>query len=210
MGEESNKGNVAMQKYVAFISGLPFGGGEAETEKIRTLFMRLGFSNVETFHGRDTVIFETAPVGVIGPLEAQISRHLKRSLDLDYVWTFIRTPAELGEVVNADPFASTAGKQDVSFLVLLSEAPDDRTAKALRIRRNESDELVPAGRHIYWLRHESAEAGPPPSLREIIDAPATVRSLRSISSLVEQHLSQASRRKKSAARSLSQSERSRQ
>ena len=199
-----------MQKYVAFISGLPFGGGDAETEKICTLFRRLGFSNVDTFHGRDTVIFETAPVGVIAPLEAQISRHLKRSLDLDYVWTFIRTPAELSAVVEADPFASTAGKHDVSFLVLLSEPPDDRTARALRIRRNDFDELVPAGNHIYWLRHESAEAGPPPSLREIIDAPATVRSLRSISSLAEQHASHVPKRGKSAARSLSQSERSRQ
>ena len=200
-----------MQKYVAFINGLPFGGGDAETEEIRTLFRRLGFSNVETFHGRDTVIFETAPVGVIGPLEAQISRHLKRSLDLDHVWTFIRTPAELSEVVRAAPFASEAGENDVSFVVLLSEAPDDRTARALRIRRSDTDELVPAGKHIYWLRNESGDAGPPPSLREIIDAPATVRSLRSISRLADQHSSEASKRGgKPAARSLSQSERSRQ
>lgn len=183
-----------MQKYVAFISGLPFGGGDAENEKIRLLFSRLGFSSVETFHGRDTVIFETAPVGVIGPLEAQISRHLKRSLDLDHVWTFIRTPAELSEIVKAAPFPAEKEEGDVAFLVLLSEEPDDRTARALRIRRSDSDELVPAGRHIYWLRYESADAGPPPSLREIIDAPATVRSFRTVSMLAEQYSSRGARR----------------
>jgi uncharacterized protein (DUF1697 family) len=199
-----------MQKYVAFISGLPFGGGDAEVQKIRALFERLGFSNVETFHGRDTVIFDTAPVGVIGPLEAQISRHLKRSLDLDYVWTFIRTPAELSDVVKSAPFATQEDDHDPSFLVLLSEEPDDRTARALRIRRSDSDELIPAGKHVYWLRHESAETGPPPSLREIIDAPATVRSLRTISRLAEQYSPRAAKRSgKPAAGDATQSERSR-
>ena len=194
-----------MQKYVAFISGLPFAGGDAENEKVRALFRRLGFLNVETFHGRDTVIFDTAPVGVVGPLEAQISRHLKRSLDLDYVWTFIRTPAQLDEIVKGAP------GDDASFIVLLAQEPDDRTVRALRIRRNDSDELVPAGTHVYWLRHESAEAGPPPALKEIIDAPATVRSLRTISTIAEQHSPRAQQRsKKSASGDVTQSERSRQ
>lgn len=199
-----------MQKYVAFISGLPFASGDAETEKIRALFTRLGFSNVDTFHGRDTVIFETAPVGVIGPLEAQISRHLKRSLDLDHVWTFIRTPAELSEIVKAAPFGSKPGEHNVSFLVLLSEAPDDRTARALRIRRNDYDELMPAGRHVYWLRHESLDAGPPPSLSEIIDAPATVRSFRTISRLAEQHTPRTAKRSNPSGEDATRSERSRQ
>lgn len=199
-----------MQRYVAFISGLPFGSGAAEDEKIRQLFARLGFMNVETFQGRDTVIFDTAPVGLIAPLEAQISRHLKRSLDLDHVWTFIRTPAELDEIVKADPYAAEKTKNDVSFVIFLSEEPADRTAKVLRIRRGDTDELAPAGKHVYWLRHESAEAGPPPSLKEIIDAPATVRSLHTISRIAEQYSVRVSGRgKKSAAADATQSERSR-
>ena len=199
-----------MQKYIAFISGLPFGGDDGEVQKVRALFQRLGFSNVETFHGRDTVIFETAPVGVIGPLEAQISRHLKRSLDLDHVWTFIRTPAELSEVVKSAPFDPERVENVVSFLVLLSEEPDDRTARALRIRRNDCDELTPAGKHIYWVRRESDDAGPPSSVGEIIDAPATVRSFRTISRLAEQYSSRASTRSsKSAPGDSTQSERSR-
>ena len=199
-----------MQKYIAFISGLPFVSDDGEVQKIRALFQRLGFSNVETFHGRDTVIFETAPVGVIGPLEAQISRHLKRSLDLDHAWTFIRTPAELSEVVKSAPFDPDRVENVVSFVVLLSEEPDDRTARALRIRRNDWDELTPAGKHIYWVRHESDDAGPPPSLGEIIDAPATVRSFRTISRLAEQYSPHAGRRSsKPAPSASSQSERSR-
>lgn len=199
-----------MQKYIAFISGLPFGGDDEEVRKIRALFQRLGFSNVETFHGRDTVIFETAPVGVIGPLEAQISRHLKRSLDLDHVWTFIRTPAELSEVVKSAPFDPDRIENVVSFLVLLSEEPDDRTARALRIRRNDWDELIPKGKHVYWVRHESDDAGPPSSLGEIIDAPATVRSFRTISRLAKQYSPHSGKQSgKSATGDSTQSERSR-
>jgi uncharacterized protein (DUF1697 family) len=198
-----------MQKYIAFITGLPFGGDDEGVQKVRALFQRLGFSNVETFHGRDTVIFETAPVGVIGPLEAQISRHLKRSLDLDHVWTFIRTPAELSEVVKAAPFDPDRIENVVSFLVLLSEEPDDRTARALRIRRNDWDELTPAGKHIYWVRRESDDAGPPSSLGEIIDAPATVRSFRTISRLAERYSPRAGTRSSKSAPDSTQSERSR-
>lgn len=49
-------------------------------ENLQRLFTKLGFSQVETYLQSGNVIFETAPVGIIPPLEAQIARYLRKSL----------------------------------------------------------------------------------------------------------------------------------
>ncbi len=173
-----------MQKYVAFMTGLPLGSG-SDHERIRRLYTRLGFTRVETFRASDNVVFETAPVGVIGPLEAQVSRHIKRSLNLDHVWTFIRTSEELAQIIRDVPFSSEilAKKENHLFVVLLTDQLDDRTSRELRIRRSYNDEFVPAGRHIYWLRHVTDDSVAPQPISEIVDTHATVRSYQTLLSL---------------------------
>ena len=170
-----------MQKYVAFMTGLPVRGGTGQ-EKIKKLFSRLGLSSVETFRGTDNVLFETAPVGMIGPLEAQISRHLRRSLETEDIWTFIRTPKEIAEIVREIPFSSgvLSKQENHLFVVLLTDELDERTKRELRIRRSYNDQFVPADRHIYWLRHVTDESVAPQPLSEIVDTHATVRSLRTL------------------------------
>ena len=170
-----------MQKYVAFMTGLPLKGGP-DQEKIRKLFTRLGLSEVETYRAADNVIFETAPVGVLGPLEAQISRHLRRSLGTEDIWTFLRTPEEIAEIVREIPFSSEilSKKENHLFVVLLTDELDERTKRELRIRRSYNDQFVPADRHIYWLRHVTDESVAPQPLSEIVDTHATVRSLRTL------------------------------
>ena len=170
-----------MQKYVAFMTGLPVRGGP-DREKVQRLYTRLGFSNVETFRAVDNVIFETAPVGIVGPLEAQISRHMRRSLNKDDIWTFIRTPPEIAKIVRDIPFSAEilSKKENHLFVALLTDPLDDRTKRELRIRRSYNDEFVPADTHIYWLRHVTDESVAPQPLSEIVDTHATVRSLQTL------------------------------
>lgn len=170
-----------MQKYVAFMTGLPLRSG-ADREKVRRLFMRLGFMNIETFRAPDNVVFETAPVGVIGPLEAQISRLMRKSLGIDDIWTFIRTDKEIAQIVRDIPFDSEtlSKKNNHLFVVLLTDDLNARTKRELRIRRSYNDEFVPADRHIYWLRHVTDESVAPQPLSEIVETHATVRSLQTL------------------------------
>lgn len=170
-----------MQKYVAFITGLPLRSG-ADHEKVRRLFTRLGFMNIETFRAPDNVVFETAPVGVIGPLEAQISRLMRKSLGIDDIWTFVRTDKEIAQIVRDIPFSSEilSRKENHLFVVLLTDELDARTKRELRIRRSYNDEFVPADRHIYWLRHVTDESVAPQPLSEIVETHATVRSLQTL------------------------------
>jgi uncharacterized protein (DUF1697 family) len=165
---------------------LPCGRASVGTDTLRNLFARLGFLNVEVFLTNGNVIFDTAPVGVIAPLEAQIERFLMKSLDTEEIHVFIRTPDELLGILANVPFRpdEVRAEDNHLFVVLLSEEPDEKTRRKLRIRRTEVDELRLNGKEIYWLRRPSPEQVPPPSLSEILDAPATVRSFQTIARLV--------------------------
>lgn len=200
-----------MQRYIAFISGLPVGRNAVKPETIQHLFQRLGFLDVQTFPSTDTVGFETAPVGLIGPLEAQISRHLRRSLDVEEIWTFIRTPKEIVEIVRDIPFASDDVNSEGNslFVVLIAEEPDVHTAKQLRIRRSEVDELRVAGREIYWLRRPSDDPVAPPPLSEILGVHATVRSLHTMMRLADRYASTARPKRTVSDGDVTESERSR-
>ena len=156
-------------------------------EKLKTLLSNLGFLNVETFLTTGNVTFETAPVGVIGPLEAQVARFLRKSLNVDELWVFIRSADQMRSIVDNVPFTeedlNTSG--NLLFIVLLTGEPDYQIERHLKIRRNDVDELKLRGTEIYWLRRPSNEAVAPPSLAEMLDAPATVRSFHTISRMVD-------------------------
>jgi uncharacterized protein (DUF1697 family) len=162
-------------------------------ETLRAAFAKLGFLNIDTYLTSGNVIFDTSPVGVIGPLEAQISRHLNKVLDTHGVTAFVRTPRELSDIASRNPFDAAELKSggNLLFVVFLSEPPDERTERQLRIRRNHVDELRLSGREIFWLRRPSKETVSPPDLAEILDAPATVRSLTTIERLIDKCMGRA-------------------
>ena len=170
-----------MQKYVAFMTGIPLRSG-IDNDRIKRLYTRLGFSNVQTYRSPENILFETAPVGVKGPLEAQISRHMRRSLGTDDIWTFLRTPTEIAHIVREVPFSSEvlSKKENHLFIVLLTDPLKSRTKRELRIRRSYNDEFVPADTHIYWLRHVTDDSVAPQPLSEIVETHATVRSLNTL------------------------------
>ena len=199
-----------MQQYVAFVAGLPCGRDSVGMDTLRNLFARLGFLNVETFLTNGNVIFHTAPVGLIGPLEAQIARFLMKSLDVEGIHVFIRTPDQLLGILAGVPFPADEVRSDGNhlFVILLEEEPDEHVRKQLRIRRTEVDELRLNGKEIYWLRRPSSGQVPPPALSEILDAPATVRSFHTIAQLVAKCTPHAA--SKSPLIDVSQSARSRQ
>ena len=116
-----------MQRYIAFLSGLPVGPNAVPQDTLRSLFTKLGFLGVETYGTSGNVAFETAPVGVTAALEAQISRHLKRSVDAD-IWTFLRTSQELSRIADDMPFSDKAEDSTV-FVVLLSKDLDAATGR---------------------------------------------------------------------------------
>jgi uncharacterized protein (DUF1697 family) len=177
-----------MQTYIAFLSGLPTGKNAIAPDDLRAAITRLGFMDVKVLLTSGNVAFSTAPVGVIAPLEAQISRHLRKQFDLEDVWTFIRTPREIEQVIAAVPFSQSEldDKGNSIYVLLLSRELDDLAARRIQVRRTEVDVLKPAGSEVYWLRRaDKGEHVAPPSLSELIDGPATVRSLHTMRQILE-------------------------
>lgn len=175
-----------MQRYIAFISGLPTGPKTVPPDRLRSLFIKLGFLNVETHASTGNVAFETSPVGVVGALEAQISRHLRRSTGDEDIWTFIRTPDELAEIAKNLPFTERPDDAAV-FVVLLNEPLDERTARSVSVRQTSADRLYPRGTEIYWVRQSADDGGPPLKLGEVIHTRATLRSIKLIERLAERY-----------------------
>ena len=173
-----------MQRYIAFLSGLPVGRNKVPMPTLENLFRRLGFLNVESYLTTGNIAFDTAPVGITGPLEAQISRHVERSVGGD-IWTFLRTPEQLASIVSDVPFTEKEMSEGGSlFVILLTEPLDDRTEFQLRIKRNDADTLRPRGREVYWLRRKTDDASSKPlALSEVLNVPATVRSFNTIRKL---------------------------
>ncbi len=172
-----------MQRYITFLGGMPVGSSAGKMENLQRLFTKLGFSQVETYLQSGNVIFETAPVGIIPPLEAQIARYLRKSLGGE-VEAFIRTPDELQEIVDHEPYPGedTTGSL---FVVLLHEPVSDRLQRNLRFSRTSADEFRANGREIYWLRRTSGhhDHGAAPSIAEKLGMPATLRTFSTLKKL---------------------------
>ncbi|HEX2722712.1 MAG TPA: DUF1697 domain-containing protein [Gemmatimonadaceae bacterium] len=175
-----------MQRYITFLSGTPVVSSAADMTNLQRLFKQLGFSEVETFMRTGNVIFRTAPVGIIPPLEGQISRYLQKHLDPG-IEAFIRTPDELDEIVEheAYPGEDTTGSL---FVVLLHDPLTPKVMRELRFARTEADEFRQNGRELYWLRRPTEGASsPPPALGEVLGVPATVRTFGTLKKLAERY-----------------------
>lgn len=177
-----------MQRYIAFLSGLPVGQDLVEAPRLHSLFSRLGYLEVETFLTTGNVAFLTAPVGIIQPLEAQISRFLTKEIR-DDVDVFIRTPDELRQIAEYEPFTEEDAAPGMVFIVLLHARVADEVGKRLERIAGAGDRFHVRGREIYWRRASrgSQSAAPPVRLALILERPATVRSLNTMKRLVTKY-----------------------
>lgn len=138
-------------RYLAFLRGINLGKRRISMPELRDHFAALGLANVETFIASGNVIFETT-AGDASALEAKIEAHLKSSLGYE-VDTFLRTPAELAEVVAFRPFApADLDAPGHTFHVgFLRAAPGDEIARTMAAMQTTMDEFRIQGRELYWL-----------------------------------------------------------
>ncbi len=175
-----------MKRYIAFVSGLPIGRNSLSPEKLQATFSRLGFLGVETYLSTGNVAFLTHPVGIIAPLEGQISRFLSKETK-ESVEVFIRTPEEIEKIGRLDPFAAV-GETGAVFTVFLHDPVSKETTRRLE-HISGTDRFHVAGREIYWMRvaRGSQPPSPPVRLAQILEVPATVRGCRTIKRLAAKY-----------------------
>ena len=173
-----------MQRYITFLRGFSAGHTPPEMRHLRSLFTGLGFANVETYLQSGNVIFDSAPFGIVHPFEAQISRYLSKSLGGD-VDAFIRTPDELAQIVDYEPFPDV-DTSDSLFVVLLHQPASDRVRRCVRFSSTATDEFRANGREVYWLRRQPSDPSAPArrSIADTLGVPVTVRTMNTIRKIV--------------------------
>ena len=136
-----------MMRFAAFLRALNVGGHTVKMDALRKSFVKLGFTNVETFIASGNVVFETPSVAAAA-MEKKIAAALEKELGYE-VATFLRTAAELSDIAAYVPFK---GLDDApTFVVGFLGAPLAPTAaKKVLAMQSKVDRFHVRGREIWW------------------------------------------------------------
>jgi uncharacterized protein (DUF1697 family) len=137
-------------RYVAFLRAINVGGHVVKMEVLKTAFLDLGFTEVETFIASGNVIFDSRSKDQPG-LERKIERALEATLGYEVV-TFLRTLPEVTTIARYEPFTKARMAQAVSLNVgLLKGGADDAVKRVIDSFRTEIDDFHLNGAELYWL-----------------------------------------------------------
>jgi len=104
--------------YIAFLRGINVGGHVVKMDRLRELFVELGFSNVRTYIQSGNVFFETSQTDR-AQLAHTIEQHLSQALGYE-VPVFLRTIPELEDILALNPFQSMDITPDMRPCILFT------------------------------------------------------------------------------------------
>jgi uncharacterized protein (DUF1697 family) len=126
------------------------GGHVVKMDKVRTLFGKLGFANVETFLASGNVIFESRLKSRTAA-ERSIEQALHEALGYESV-TFIRTMTEVTAIARHRPFSASALASAAALNVgLLKEPLSDAARLTLSGLRTDIDDFHANASELYWI-----------------------------------------------------------
>lgn len=177
-----------MQRYAAFLRAINVGGHVVKMDRLRALFVEMGFSDVATVIASGNVIFHS-PARSARQLEGLIERELRAALSYD-VTTFIRSPAELEALVNYTPFARTDLEAPGATLLVhfCQSAPSDDACGRLLSLRTPTDDFHVAGREAFWLcktRMSESIIFKKGSLEKVLGVPMTARNMNTVKKMLK-------------------------
>lgn len=135
-----------MPRHIALLRGINVGGHRVKMDRLRELFVQLGFGDVSTFIASGNVVF-TDDSDDTDALEVRIQEYLADELGYG-VETFIRSPEQLAEVVRFQPPGHADGRS--LYVVFLKEAADAAMRARFAEIDSESDRFTFSDRQIYW------------------------------------------------------------
>ena len=179
-----------MPRFIAFLRAINVGGGRTvKMESLRQVFKSLGFSGVETFIASGNVVFEATTENT-KTLEGKIEESLQEALGYE-VATFVRTEAELAQVVDYRPFQqSEVGVAEVN-IIFLKDPLDEALRQNVIALRTATDEFHVHGCEIYWLRRKKQDTSTfsTAPLASTLGRPFTIRSAKTVSRIAVKYAS---------------------
>lgn len=136
-----------MTRYAAYLRGLNLGKRNIKMDELKKIFVKLGFTNVESFIASGNIVFETA-AKADATLENTIAVALDKTLGYD-VATFVRDFDELARVAKAMPFKGIVDAP--TYLVGFLHAPLDAAGKKqFMTLASKHDQFAVTGREVWW------------------------------------------------------------
>jgi uncharacterized protein (DUF1697 family) len=136
-----------MSVYIALLRGVNVGGNMLKMERLREVCAELGLKNARTYVQSGNVVFEAQ--GTAGKWAASLEKSLVGEARLP-VSVIVRTAADMGRVIAANPFSKERGI-DVARLhvTFLQREPDRKALAGLDGLKSGADRFSCLGSEIY-------------------------------------------------------------
>ena len=166
-----------MPAYAAFLRAINVGGRYVTMDRLRAVFEGLGFSAVRTVITSGNVLFVSRRRAAVA-IERSCEAALREALGYE-VPTFIRSAAEVHDIVRRCPF--TAGTGGTVYVVFLPVPPPARVEQTLGNLSDRDNAYRVLGREIFWFHRQ--DGAPPritPARFDRLTGPATNRNLNTV------------------------------
>ncbi|MGE5682873.1 MAG: DUF1697 domain-containing protein [Bacillota bacterium] len=177
-----------MARYTAFLRAINVGGHTVKMDQLRSIFEKMGFSNVETFLASGNVVFDSSGKN-IKLLEQNIEKSLNEALGYN-VAVFIRPLPELPEIAECRPFKGAGAESETGggsiYIGFLKDEPAESVKNKLLSLQSENEEFRISGKELYWLCRikfsESVFSGP--LLEKTLRMQITLRNSTTVKKMV--------------------------
>jgi uncharacterized protein (DUF1697 family) len=137
-----------MRTFVALLRGINVGGKTMiKMPELRSLLAEMDFEDVSTYVQSGNVVLKSS-LGDARALAAAIEERIAQTFGLDTT-VLVRTPADLREVADANPFRDRETDLTKLHVVFLSDRPAADAVSELDPTRSPPDEFSVRGREIY-------------------------------------------------------------
>jgi uncharacterized protein (DUF1697 family) len=137
-----------MATFIALLRGINVGGKTLiKMPELKSLLAEMGFEDVSTYIQSGNVVFKSSTADA-RTLAATIEERIAKTFGLRPT-VLIRTPAELAEIADGNPFLGRETDLAKLHVVFLSGAPAAAAVEELDPKRSPPDEFSVRGREIY-------------------------------------------------------------
>lgn len=171
-------------RYVALLRGINVGGHRVKMDRLRQVFCDIGLEDVRSYINSGNVFFAASERDTAA-LTRTIESALHEALGYE-VPAFLRTPSQLRDILDSDPFAGIELTEDVRFCVVFTSRPLD-TRLALPIASSKDDMDIVAVNEFEAFVVWRLKNGRPPSGKfpeEVLPARNTTRFFHTLEKIL--------------------------
>ncbi len=174
-------------KYVAFLRAINVGGhNKIKMDELKSLFISLGYKNVQTVIQSGNVIFET-PEKSIKSITDKIEKKLKEFMKKE-ISVFVRKSSELEKIVTGNPFGKTKADDKIkTYVFFLYEEPPVKIEIPFKSAAGDVNVFKKIGSQVFIIvkKIPGKASSPNDLIEKTFGVPATARNWNVVCKIVD-------------------------